>query len=184
MLKLPPLKDHTAVLVVPPQKHHDENNLFKVAEQKNKLVYWKDTKKAGIYLFGGEKTNSQLSSDLYFVEIGVLPMVAILLKPKGDVPAPRTGCSLDFSENLNCLIVSGGMTGVELEKNNFYLFNLETFSWKRFKVVEENLLNFYNHSSVVMNNKLVIFGGISDALFSGNNLIAVALSMTVIRSGK
>lgn len=84
-----------------------------------------------MYFFGGKNTKGDIFGDLRVLKIDVKPMLWIKPETKGISPLPRYGHSMDFSQELNYVIIHGGKNDNEplVYFNDVHLLNVDNLNW-------------------------------------------------------
>ena len=192
--KSPYLFGHSSCLVIPKKiLENDKFSIFKfpddyIQEMKiKKNVMSENIKIKGWYIFGGKKKNESekgISNDLYILKLGNKILKFVKIKTNGKKPLPRYFHSMNFYENGNFIIIHGGRNDFNNESfalNDTFILNLYNFDW--IKIILYN--NFFNfkvlnrcaHSSIIYNNKLIIFGGMNNNNYLGSILFIINLDV-------
>ena len=123
----------------------------------------------GVFFFGGLSKNNNIPSNVFFhMSIGVKPVVFDVPKIKGIPPRGRLDASMDYSANINMIIIYGGRN--ELDTPSYYddmtLLDLRTMNWIQPTFSKEKPISRAQHLSLVIGDELIIFGGTT-----GNELL-------------
>ncbi|KAK3563043.1 hypothetical protein QTP86_014562 [Hemibagrus guttatus] len=135
-----------------------------------------DTENKVVYVYGGFR-DGQRFSDIYMLD--TLTWKWKLIKAKGNVPSlAYHSCSIYKRE----LYVFGGLQpsrgpGGKACSNALYIFNPEHELWYQPIVEGDRPLPRFGHSSTLLPNKLVIFGGLKTAAYL-NDLYILDLVIT------
>lgn len=181
----PKLYGHSSALVL------DEN----IINYKNLGIYnfpeeqKKNTKKNGIYIFGGKNKymGGTISNDIYVFHMGrEFCWWENLENIKGAKPCPRYFHSMSFYRQKNFLIIHGGKTDSkngDYSLNDTFLFDLKAFQWNKIILtgIDESLIKpRYGHQSVICRNQLYIFGGMYNGNYVGSNMLIVNLAPNIL----
>jgi len=107
-----------------------------------------------MYIFGGFDGKNNLESSLYSFDFDKKKWTAI--KMKGEPPSPRSRSRMICYYNKVAII--GGWNRMK-HFNDWYEFNLESKCWSKKKVRLPYGDGFGQHSIVVKNNRMFIYGG-------------------------
>ena len=117
----------------------------------------------GIFFFGGMNENRQPTNLFFRLILGQKPTRFDLPKIYGKPPSPRISCSMNFYSELNLIIIHGGRNDILSSQflNDFWILDLENMNWVNPTFLDSIPLNRAEHQSLVIGNKLIIFGGIN-----------------------
>ena len=169
---LPELSNHSACLVMMASKANDINiSIFKQSDSNNSI------NKEGVYIFGGIDKDNNFTNELYRIKLHKPILEVEKVKINGIPPSERSNCSLNYYEHLNIIILHGGYNE---NRNKFfndtYIFDIVSSSWIKIKLVDEHQAKINercSHSSVIIGDELIIFGG--------NNEIYLNTDMFIIK---
>ena len=115
----------------------------------------------GIFFFGGMNENRQPTNLFFRLILGQKPTRFDLPKIYGKPPSPRISCSMNFYSELNLIIIHGGRNDILSSQflNDFWILDLENMNWVNPTFLDSIPLNRAEHQSLVIGNKLIIFGG-------------------------
>lgn len=167
----------SAVVLLEERKQYETLNLYKLPELSNKNTP-KNFKYEGIYIFGGLNNEGEVNNDLRVLRIGRKPLTWINLNTRGIKPEPRYACSMNFNEDSGWLIIHGGKNDKsgDMFFNDTFIIDLLTFTWYEVNIIENDPLNRAQHSSIIHNNKLIIFGGCDTDYFHSSQLYVISLN--------
>ena len=125
-----------------------------------------------------------ISNDLYILKLGNKILKFVKIKTNGKKPLPRYFHSMNFYENGNFIIIHGGRNDFNNESfalNDTFILNLYNFDWIII-ILYNNFFNFKvlnrcAHSSIIYNNKLIIFGGMNNNNYLGSILFIINLDV-------
>mgnify|MGYP002624648907 CR=1 FL=1 len=164
----PPLAHHCCCLAL--EKNQLINDTFNVYHKPENVTGTVDLLKMdGVFFFGGLSKDNKTPSNLFFhMSIGVKPVIFDVPKIKGNPPRGTLDASMDFSPNINMIIIYGGRN--ELDTPSYYddmtLLDLRTLNWIQPAFTKEKPINRAQHLSIVLGDELIIFGG-----STGNELL-------------
>ncbi|XP_057665859.1 host cell factor 1-like [Diorhabda carinulata] len=118
--------------------------------------------KSEVYLFGGLANIGvpKFLNDLYTLNIRNSPLEWVIPQTKGSSPPPRefhTGVAYIDQKGHSFLVIYGGKNGLIL--GDLWVLNIETMSWIEPKTSGIAPLPRYFHSSIVIRNRMFVFGG-------------------------
>ena len=161
--RMPPnLAYHCSCLAL--EKEQLENphlSIYKVPMSQRKTVPL--LKCDGIFFFGGMNDN-RIPTNLFFVmKIGKKPVEFDIPKTFGKCPEPRISASMNFYPNLDLIVIHGGRNDkINIGFfNDFYVLDLETMNWIQPQFGGEIPFERSEHQSIVIGNRMIIFGGVS-----------------------
>ena len=171
----PILAYHASCLVVPIiYRIQPKVNLHKFPDIGKKAK--EKIKHKGVYIFGGQDPDGILNDEVFCFTIGTRESSWIKLETTGSKPCARINCSLNFYENGNFVIVFGGRNdAVEYRGalNDCFCLELNKLTWLRVETLNslEQKPAFRNcHKAALVESQLVIFGGMDNKTFVGNDL--------------
>lgn len=136
---------------------------------RRKKIRWE-----GIYIFGGIDSELNIKGDLNILKLGVKPIETVTPRTYGKSPEPRTNATLNYHETLNILILFGGQNNkLGVIFNDLYMFDLDSFSWYSVTVYDDPAVPRYDHSAVIYDNMIIIFGGMGNNHVLGSDLYAL-----------
>jgi hypothetical protein len=170
---MPELTNHSACLVMLKAKAADTNlNIFKTIDLGNSI------NKEGIYLFGGIDKSLNYSNVLYRIKLFKNIFEIEKVNANGIPPSERSNCSLNYFEDLNVIILHGGHNETQNKFfNDTYVFDIVSSNWINMKLsneLNEPILERCSHSSVILKNELIIFGG-NNEMYLGTDLFIITL---------
>ena len=129
----------------------------------------------GIYIFGGYDSSRKLQGELKVLRLGKRPLEWFTPKTQGSPPEERISCNITYYEELNVIILNGGRNdkNKRVFLNDIYILDLYSFNWTRVYTFIISPKDRGQHCTVVYNNKLIIFGGISATKYLGSELFVV-----------
>jgi len=137
------------------------------------------TKIEGVYIFGGMDNERKYKNDLKLIKIGKKPVEWVNVKTYGKPPSERISCSLNYYEELQILIIFGGKNEYynDMYFNELYIFNLLNSNWICANIYDKLPLERGEHSSIIWNNKLLIYGGINQNCYLGSEMYIINLDI-------
>ncbi len=125
-------------------------------------------------MFGGLDSDSNVRGELRILRLGVKPVEWIEAKTSGNLPQARSNASLNYLENINILILFGGQDNkLDVIFNDLFVLDLDSFIWYKVGMYDDHPIARYDHSSVIYDNKLICFGGMSNNHFIGSDIYVV-----------
>lgn len=115
----------------------------------------------GIFFFGGIN-ETKVPTNLFFqLSVGTKPAFFEIPPTYGKPPSPRICASMDFSLKCNMIFIHGGKNDFENELylNDIVILDLQTLNWIHPETNNISPPSRAEHSSVIIGNQLVIFGG-------------------------
>ena len=111
------------------------------------------------------------------MKIGKKPCDLINLEIKGQLPEPRYDCSLNYYEELDLLILFGGKDKNIVILEDIFVMDLQNLQWikARYKFNYYIRLGRAEHSSIIYENQLIVFGGITETEFVGSDFLIINL---------
>ena len=178
---LPKRHSHCSCQVFSPQKrYHPKFSLFKIHNE-IRTFNLSNISQEGIYIFGGIDEKGQCSNDLYIIKRGK-PLQMFKQVCQGLPPSPRCQCSMNFFEKLNVIIIHGGRNEYDINGpffNDFYFLDVERLIWIKLES-NDGIIPIYPrgaHSSCIVENELIIFGGFNDKYFLKSDLVVCDLDI-------
>jgi hypothetical protein len=183
--KFPALAYHSSCLVVANERKQLPNfTIFKKPEIPINKLQNRNLKLEGVYIFGGLDEDYNYKNDVYVIKVGMKPLEKLQLTVSGTPPFPRTGCSMNFYEPLNSIIIHGGRNDKHKKGtlfNDVWILDVEKFNWIKIYTNDGYSrvgLEFRsNHCSIIKENKLIIFGGINAKNFLSSELCILELDL-------
>ena len=177
---LPKRKFHSSCQVFPQSKKY--SNKFFLFKIYNDISLYDSNKilAEGIYMFGGINENLICCNDLLIIKRGK-PLQLFKGIAKGAPPSPRCQCVMEFFEKLNVVIVYGGKN--EKSKNgpffnDMYFLDVQTLSWINIELNnDQKFPTRGGHSSCLVDNELIIFGGKNEKYFLKSDLLICNLDI-------
>ena len=170
---LPKRKFHCSCQVFPPQKKfHDKFTLFKVYTEPGLFNSTKILVE-GIYMFGGIDENMNYCNDVLIIKRGK-PLQLFKAVTKGIPPIARCECSMDFFEKLDVVIIYGGRNEKSKQGpyfNDMFFLDVQTLTWVNVELNDNK--NFFprcSHCSCIVDNEIIIFGGINENFYLKSDL--------------
>ena len=156
--------------------HYPDNDIF-IKKNNNKY------NNRGLYVFGGSmKEIGGLTNNLWVLVLGQRPIFWNKIDTKGIPPSPRIYHTMDYFEKSNCLIVHGGRNdnlSNSSALSNTFLLDLANFTWIKVDLYSNisgfKIISRYGHKSIIVSNKLIIFGGMNNNNYIGSTLFIVNL---------
>ena len=134
----------------------------------------------GIYIFGGINENLICCNDLLIIKRGK-PLQLFRGIAKGTPPAPRCQCSMDFFEKLNVVIIYGGRNEKNKDGpffNDMFFLDVQTLSWINIELNTDKAFPPRGaHSSCLVDNELIIFGGKNEKFYLKSDLLICNLDI-------
>ena len=177
---LPKRKFHSSCQVFPQSKKYSNKFfLFKVYNDTN-IYNLSKILAEGIYIFGGINENLICCNDLLIIKRGK-PLQLFRGIAKGTPPAPRCQCSMDFFEKLNVVIIYGGRNEKNKDGpffNDMFFLDVQTLSWINIEFNNDQAFPPRGgHSSCLVDNELIIFGGKNENFFLKSDLLICNLDI-------
>lgn len=165
---------HSATLVVLEERMiHPNFSLYCLPD----VPHTKKIKYEGIYYFGGIDGSKKLSNEIRALRIGRKPIEWQKIAHEGGIaPSERCCCTVNYYENLNVILMFGGMNHKRFFKDLF-MFDLENNNWHEIKIFDKIPYERAEHSSFISDHGLIIFGGRNETIFLGSNFFVVNLDI-------
>lgn len=158
----PYLSSHSSELVLENEKFHNANyHVYKGSNIIENMNIIKKIEFEGIYVFGGLDEENNCKNEVYVLRVGRKPCEWIHLKISGNPPLPRANASMNFYQNLNILILTGGKNETLKHAifNDIYVLDLENLYWIRATTFPFKPKGRTGHKAAIYNNQLYILGG-------------------------
>lgn len=171
-----PVAYHSACVVLTSEKRTLNNfSIYKFPDLSKSPM--NNIKYEGVYVFGGIDTDGVCNNQLRLLKCGKKPLEWLKINSEGLAPCPRFSASMSFHEDLEVLIIHGGRDdkSKEFVFMDTYLFDLFHFTWTKLNVFDYTPKRRSEHSAVISQNKLIIFGGMSIETFIGSELYLIEL---------
>ncbi len=158
----PYLSSHCSEFVLENERAY--NNSYHIYRGSNLIENSNIIKKIeyeGIYIFGGIDEEGIFKNDVFVLRVGRKPCEWIHLKIRGNPPLPRASAKLNFYQNLNILILSGGKNE-SIKKsifNDIFVLDLENLNWIKASTYPIIPKERTGHGAIIVNNQLIILGG-------------------------
>lgn len=160
--RAPYLSSHSSEFVLENEKFYNPNyHVYKGSNLIENTNIIKKIEFEGVYVFGGLDEESNCTNEVYVLRLGRKPCEWIHLKISGNPPLPRANASLNFYQNLNILILTGGKNET-LKKaifNDVFVLDLENLYWIKAATFPLLPKERTGHRAAVFNNQLLILGG-------------------------
>jgi len=156
------------------KRHHNAFSFFKVIDPS--LAKCRKFKNEGIYFFGGIDDENKHRNDIKLLKIGKKVAEWYFPRTEGQAPCGRTSCSLNYYEELNVLILHGGKSEYQEFLSDTYILDLENYIWNKITIFDSIPIARAEHSAIISNYKLIIFGGINSSNFIGSDTYIINLS--------
>ena len=142
----------------------------------------------GIFFYGGKFRDGKASNKLRILQIGRKINSWKTIEADGTPPPAIYGHSLHYYAEIAMLILIGGRNE-ELYRttsssclNDVYILNLsDKYIWSKVTLSGTLPPPRYCFSSVLLNNKILIFGGLSDSNFCNSNLFCLLIDPTEVK---
>lgn len=160
--KSPYLNSHSSEFVLENEKFYNPGyHVYKGSNLIENTNLIKKIEFEGIYIFGGIDDSYNYKNDVYVLRVGRKPCEWIHLKIGGNGPLPRANATMNFYQNLNILIISGGKneTIKRCIFNDIYVLDLENLYWIKASTYPIQPKERTSHKAAVFNNQLLILGG-------------------------
>ena len=183
---MPALYGHTATLVLPSDlRNHPKLSLFKLPDDKIQRRNFNLIKEKGVYIFGGKSNDNIINNEVYLVRIGKKPLEIVKLDTNGKPPVPRYFHTANFYEAGNFLIVYGGRNdnNEDYAFSDIFILELNKLQWIEvitYSIEKINVFSRCGHSSIIFNNKLIVFGGLNSNNYIGSSLFFVDLGKSIL----
>lgn len=142
-------------------------------EEENKKTISEMIKYEGIYIFGGIDENGDFNNSMYILHLGRNPLVCYKPVTNGKLPSKRYGCSMNYYQNMNYIIIYGGRSRDSF--NDMFIFDILSFDWLEVKLFGCQNPPRAEHSSCIIDNNLYIFGGCNEENFISAKWFVVSL---------
>jgi len=159
------------------KRNHNSFTFFK-SNDVNSLAKNRKFKNEGIYIFGGIDNDNKIRNELKLLKIGKKVPELIFPRTEGQPPIGRLNCSLNYCEELNVLILHGGKIESQEYLNDLFMLDLETLNWIKIIIYDSEPVLRADHTAIVLNSKLLIFGGTNANNFIGSDIYFVNLSIS------
>ena len=172
------LAHHCSTLIVSSEKkNHPQFNLFKFPDLPSGRTTIRGSKVEGIAFFGGIDDERCVNNEFKILKIGKKPLEWVTPIVKGTLPEGRQNATLNFYEALNVLILFGGQNQRQEYLNDLFVLDLDTFNWMKVLLYQDIPMIRSEHCSAIINNQLVIFGGINGEIYVGSDIFIVNLDI-------
>ena len=178
---LPKRKFHSSCQVFSQNtKYEVKFSLFKVNLNINKFTNNKILVE-GIYIFGGINENLKCTNDLLIIIRGKILKI-FKANTKGIPPSPRCECTIEFYNKLDVVVLYGGRNNESNNNQNLcdlFFLDVENLIWIKIEIID----NVYdvtcrgNHCSCLIEDELIIFGGVNNNFFHKADLIVFNLNI-------
>ena len=178
---LPKRHFHCSCQVFSSKKYHPKFSLFKIHNNEKSTFNVSNILQEGIYIFGGIDEKGQCSNEIYIIKRGK-PLQMIKQNCEGIPPSPRCQSSMNFFDKLNVIIIHGGRNEYDINGpffNDFYFLDVERMIWIKLES-NDGIIDIYprgSHSSCIVDNELIIFGGFNDKYFLKSDLVVCDLDI-------
>jgi len=109
-----------------------------------------------------------------YLKLGKKPVEWVIPKADGLRPPARICATMKFYEELSIIVIYGGC---DKERKRFYsdlfIFDLEKFKWTRLVLFNSVPSERSEHCSILLKNKLIIFGGVTATRYVGSDLFVI-----------
>jgi len=173
---------HTCSLVLEHERYGNSKSLTLMSMPELKSTQGKIAVE-GIYYFGG-RNSLGATNDLYILRIGRPKLEWVKPNFKGRRPSPRYAHSANFIPKKNILIVFGGRNDQEYEAmgticmDDIWILSVETLEWtewNRPNTIERGPEARYSHATAVLENSVVVFGGLSESCYCDASLFEISM---------
>jgi hypothetical protein len=166
-----PVAFHSAALVLHPERKQTDISFFKMPDlmSNTKLRY------EGLYIFGGMNGTGECNNDLRILRIGRQAHEWIEPTVTGRPPSPRYSCTITYYDKTDLLLLHAGRSGGEIF-NDLYALDLYTFNWSKVIINDNPPKNRFGHSAEIINDRLLIFGGLDGKEYVGSELYCINMN--------
>jgi hypothetical protein len=167
---------HSSSFVITSDKRqHSQFHIFKYPDMPR--MNTNKIKHEGIYIFGGIDKDGNCNNEIRIIKVGKRPLEWIKPDISGMPPVPRCSASISFYEEMEVLILHGGKNNKDskLVYDDFYILDLHNLTWIKVNIFDKIPKPRSEHCSLVMFNKLILFGGINAESFVGSEFFLVNL---------
>eukprot|EP00350_Pseudokeronopsis_sp_OXSARD2_P009522 CAMPEP_0170563394 /NCGR_PEP_ID=MMETSP0211-20121228/66284_1 /TAXON_ID=311385 /ORGANISM="Pseudokeronopsis sp., Strain OXSARD2" /LENGTH=181 /DNA_ID=CAMNT_0010881561 /DNA_START=1186 /DNA_END=1731 /DNA_ORIENTATION=- len=141
-------------------------------------------KHEGVYFFGGRKPDGFSTNELFVLRVGIKPLQWLKPETKGIPPGPRYGHSMNYNEQMNCMILFGGRNDTLFQQylnihenflNDIWLLLIESLTWYRVQSIGDSPRNSYFHQSAIIGTRFLVFGGLNESTYNSSDLFLCQL---------
>ena len=130
----------------------------------------------GIYLFGGVDGEGIINERLFVIRVGGTKLKWEEVRTFGQGPAGRVLGSLDYVAASNCLLLHGGCGILENELfNDTFVLDVEGAVWMKVSLNVDFPLYRHSHTSIAVDNYVLIFGGVLENKLAGKEIYRIDL---------
>ena len=125
--------------------------------------------------------NRLMSNEIKYLKLGKKPLEWIIPKTEGIKPAARICATMKFYEELSIIVIYGGCDKDRTKFfNDLFILDLDRFKWTRIKLFNSVPSERSEHCSILLKNKLIIFGGINANRYVGSELFIINFGILLI----
>eukprot|EP00347_Sterkiella_histriomuscorum_P018240 403346262 len=169
----------TCVVVVHPERAQKKS--FSLFKNPSDMKYRQFSRIAheGVYFFGGKRPDGFSSNQLHVLRVGCKPLQWFQPEIKGSPPSARYGHTMNYFEQMNCIIIFGGRNDTLFERtsnsqgnflNDMWLLHLENMIWIHVSNIGDVPSPRYSMQSAIYGSRLVIFGGLNSKTYNNSDL--------------
>ena len=86
---------------------------------------------------------------------------------------------MDYFEEINLLVLYGGRDDKRNPFNDIWMMDLERFVWLKVNIYDYIPAERSEHSSCILGNKLIIFGGMNKNNYVGADIYEICLGSLI-----
>ena len=115
-----------------------------------------------------------MSNEIKYLKLGKKPLEWIIPKTEGIRPAARICATMKFYEELSILVIYGGFDKDRKKYfNDLFKLDLEKLKWTKIQLYFSNPSERSEQCSILLQNKLIIFGGVNSNRYVGSDLFII-----------
>jgi len=155
------------------RREHPNFKFSSFSEIPNSRQYRK-LKGEGLYIFGGMDEEKNMKNDIRYLKLGKKQIEWVAPKTEGNGPCARISATMNYLEDLHVLVITGGCDkDRKLFYNDIYILDLEKYKWTKINVYNDLPIRRAEHCSILLDKKLIVFGGINSKCYVGSELYVV-----------
>jgi hypothetical protein len=168
------ITNHCSTSIISKERlYHPNFNVYHFHD----VPHSKRIKYEGIYYFGGVDRNRHLTNEIKVLRLGKKPLEWHTIPHQGgSPPSERFGSSINYYDNLNVILMFGGMNFDEFF-NDLFMFDLENYHWYKVKIFDQSPLRRAEHVSFISDYGLILFGGRNETMYLGSELYVINLDI-------
>lgn len=138
----------------------------------------------GVYFFGGFD-GTKCCDTVGFIGMRKGKLKVKLIETKGSRPQQRVEASFDYCPEIEIAVLHGGKDNEnDIVLSDFYLYNLSLCEWTKVLVVGTRPYGRFGHSTIYLDEKIFILGGINGLTYMTSEFYILDLSCELNRLEK